>query len=769
MTGMMDAFYLCLLASLIWAPIVFLTANALEKRTGGAARAIWPIALVASALPVLAAPIAAALGLSLRTSKPLPPMSALPQVGPEIAAPATITAIEPVSTVNLAMIVDSIASLYFYGFVLFAALGIVRLVGFSYRVRYSYAIDDADLRAGLEDWRLRMGVTRRARFAYSDAVSSVCVHGFIRPVVLMPPQLLEHMSTRDAILMGAHELAHVRRGDTWLFAFCAFIKALFWFNPFIRRIIAHAQLTAEQSADALVIRAGVSRRDYAQCFVQSLKAASGLAAPRYELAPSFTPFDKRSRRERLDAILSGNVNASHLSPVAKGALVLSGIAAITLAFGQAALAVAPPAAQDALSVIPVEGRITSTFGERHDPFTKELKYHQGIDIAAPTGTPVKAAGDGKVIDATGRYQGNAAWGNVVVIDHGHGLVTRYAQLDSFIVRKGDKVKAGDAIGAVGATGRATGPHLHFEVILDGENIDPQPVAAPLAPLSPRTTRKVMISPAALTPAPVVATPGIAPVVKPAPAPHAVIRPEPVLAPTTPPSPERLSLGDRLELRLAGKSEEWARYAESKIENFTSLKDLAVLEEMAVLEDLAILENLGEFSISFDEIDLEGFEGADELAQALNGKTFTLDDVDVLVTEMPKFAFLWDGDELSDEQRREIEKAKAEAERQIERANRDAERELRRTERKMERSMQRSERERKRMLREVERTERERERVMRAIDDRDLEMLRRDDADVAVEMLAEREETLREAAAELAREREELERLRAEIEAQNDRD
>ena len=77
------------------------------------------------------------------------------------------------------------------------------------------------------------------------------------------------------------------------------------------------------------------------------------------------------------------------------------------------------------------------------------------------GTAVKAAGDGKVIAATRRYQGQRAWGNVVVIDHGHGLVTRYAHLDSFKVKKGDRVNAGEVIGAVGSTGKIYRPTSSF--------------------------------------------------------------------------------------------------------------------------------------------------------------------------------------------------------------------------------------------------------------------------------------------------------------------
>lgn len=113
---------------------------------------------------------------------------------------------------------------------------------------------------------------------------------------------------------------------------------------------------------------------------------------------------------------------------------------------------------------PVQGGgiISSLFGPRHE------RMHKGLDIAAPTGTPILAAADGRVTyaDWAGTY------GMLVVIDHGKGLVTRYAHASAIHVQPGQRVRAGQHIADVGSTGRSTGPHLHFEVERDGEVIDP---------------------------------------------------------------------------------------------------------------------------------------------------------------------------------------------------------------------------------------------------------------------------------------------------------
>ncbi|RWX75458.1 M23 family metallopeptidase [Neorhizobium lilium] len=112
--------------------------------------------------------------------------------------------------------------------------------------------------------------------------------------------------------------------------------------------------------------------------------------------------------------------------------------------------------------------VTSRFGNRIDPFLGRLALHAGIDFQADTGDDVKATGAGKVIAA-----GPAAgYGNMVEIDHGQGITTRYGHMSRILVSIGDVVNAGDVVGRAGATGRATGPHVHYEVRRDGNAIDP---------------------------------------------------------------------------------------------------------------------------------------------------------------------------------------------------------------------------------------------------------------------------------------------------------
>ena len=120
------------------------------------------------------------------------------------------------------------------------------------------------------------------------------------------------------------------------------------------------------------------------------------------------------------------------------------------------------------SIWPVRGWLTSDFGPRLSPFTETTQMHEGLDIAGPIGAPIKAPAAGVVV----RAGANGSYGNFVAIDHGYGIQTRYGHLDKILVKVGQRVKRHQQIATLGNTGRSTGPHLHYEVRVNGVPVNP---------------------------------------------------------------------------------------------------------------------------------------------------------------------------------------------------------------------------------------------------------------------------------------------------------
>lgn len=120
------------------------------------------------------------------------------------------------------------------------------------------------------------------------------------------------------------------------------------------------------------------------------------------------------------------------------------------------------------TIWPIEGFLTSRFGARPSPFTGRGEFHKGLDISAKPGTIIRAPGRGTVT-----FSGvDGAYGNSVMLDHGAGITTRYAHMQRIAAKDGQVLRRGDIVGYVGSTGRSSGPHLHYEVRLNGVNIDP---------------------------------------------------------------------------------------------------------------------------------------------------------------------------------------------------------------------------------------------------------------------------------------------------------
>ncbi|MDB5692636.1 MAG: family metallopeptidase [Alphaproteobacteria bacterium] len=265
--------------------------------------------------------------------------------------------------------------------------------------------------------------------------------------------------SRDIFLHDGVSLRRVRIGSgIQLAAAVAFVVILFW------SVFAATQLAAGTTAPS---PADVSRMEREVKAMQADVAAIKLAAQqRYQLtAQEVRSLGLDPRRMQAATGVGGPYEpvdtASTADPNFK-ALFMSWKKLESLEQGTVAIP----------SALPVQGtNFTSGFGVRSDPFRGRAAMHPGVDMAGPAGSPIYATADGVVDRAEWNTGG---YGNLVEIDHGHGIQTRYGHLTRYIVSAGEHVKRGQLIAYMGSTGRSTGSHLHYEVRLDGKAVNPIP-------------------------------------------------------------------------------------------------------------------------------------------------------------------------------------------------------------------------------------------------------------------------------------------------------
>ncbi len=199
--------------------------------------------------------------------------------------------------------------------------------------------------------------------------------------------------------------------------------------------------------------------------VASLGSIAGEVSALYGLKSEPTLVTAASEQIQ-DAAVSSSLNQLHA--LRTSALTGATMVGLTMGMTRNATTADWVRANSAPNLWPVEGQVTGSFGERIDPFNGEGAFHSGVDIGSNYGAQIIAPADGVVTftDILGGY------GRAVMIDHGHGISTRYGHLSGFAVMAGQAVHRGDVIGYVGASGRSTGPHLHYEVRINDTPVNP---------------------------------------------------------------------------------------------------------------------------------------------------------------------------------------------------------------------------------------------------------------------------------------------------------
>ena len=381
--------------------------------------------------------------------------------------------------------------------------------------RGAEAVTDRHALERFDEARRRLGVARPVRLVTGRDAAPAFTLGLRRPRVYVPRSYLRAGAApsprRDEALDAAlaHELAHVRAMDDLWLRLRAVVQALFFFHPLAWTASARHAEARELAADERVVASGaLTPRAYGRGFLAALRLGPPDSGPELAQAAPALAADRRRLQMRIERILEDTSTRRRVGRMALPALLALSCLVLPMAWAAPGPAPAPgstgatvqaaaapaavvPAAYAAPTEIPgfdpasawrvqlaflnpiPESKVTSKFGSRWNPVRAENDHHDGIDLAAAEGTPVMAPETGVVRVATQHYSGGSDWGTVVVLEHANGYETFHAHLGSLSVIPGQRVVKGDEIGTVGATGRTTGPHLHFEVRKDGEPVDPQ--------------------------------------------------------------------------------------------------------------------------------------------------------------------------------------------------------------------------------------------------------------------------------------------------------
>jgi beta-lactamase regulating signal transducer with metallopeptidase domain len=504
------------LFSIVLFGIVLALALMLRKSSPILRHALWGLVLLRLVLPVdLASPFS--LG-SLVGRGALVPAMETPllvewptAVGLELGAPSATEAVSAdvegrAGPVPWAVIV---VALWLAGVLALGARVWLRRRSYRNIAKRAKPVREARALSVLARWKDELGIRRPVSLVTSPERREPFTLGNLRPTIFVPSAVLHHVERDVMESVIAHELAHIKRWDDLLLRVQLLISVLYFFNPVAWFSANRMRDESERACDELVLSSGrLSPKTYGRSILSVLRM--GL-----ESGPSLAPTlgsTKKRLKKRLESIMYKRPSKNRtrtvyplLTALALGLFLLpmagSGQEGASAGWQQAgwqeagwqeaawpafrqwtitSSAVWTEVRQDGdvwqITLVLANplpgGEITARYGMMINPFTEKEAHHNGIDVKGPAGSEIVAPAAGTVAVATTEYEGGAGYGNVVVVDHGDGLKTLYAHLGDLKVEEGQSVAKGDVLAIQGSTGKSTGPHLHFEVSLDGDHLNP---------------------------------------------------------------------------------------------------------------------------------------------------------------------------------------------------------------------------------------------------------------------------------------------------------
>lgn len=471
-------------ASVAGSALVWGLGLAIERafRLSAAAKGYWLAIWLMAVLPT-----GLALALQLMPTADLPIQSLLPLPAAIDLGEAEGAAASAV-TKPFASVATLLALVYFAGLISLGARAMVGALRVRRIVRSAQPISPAawpgELTLQETAWLEGRGIDLRMT---SQSVTPFAV-STPRKMIVLPAEALARFDDRALRLIIRHEAAHLEQADPQRAAIMGWVGLIFWFNPFVRMAQARVQMAAELRCDALALADDRAERPVlARAYIETLKMIAAHDDPLVVTALAHR--DRAGHRLRLQHMLHGDAGRG-LSRRGRIALFAVAIAAVastaTLQFAaagpltvrmapspEAAVGPASSPARPVRMTAPLSSiRVTSRFEEISD---LRSRPHRGTDFGARVGTSVTAIADGVVVAATDHYADGDNYGTVVVLDHGNGWQSLYAHLDRATVRVGQRISGGGQIAMSGQSGRVSGPHLHLEVLKDGQRVDPESV------------------------------------------------------------------------------------------------------------------------------------------------------------------------------------------------------------------------------------------------------------------------------------------------------
>ena len=306
-----------------------------------------------------------------------------------------------------------------------------------------------------------IGFDKKVLVRVSERISSPVLWWNMGWVIVLPETIHSMNQSKKRIIL-AHELIHIRKHDFAKFLLLRVIRSLFFFSPFVIFVMKEILSREETETDLKAIAEfGIRPFEFGETILVFAGFNNRAAYP----VPNLVNSEKNRLKLRIERLFQKKSGGKFR--IGQTLLFLSTVLIFLINFSSTAFGSSFMDSGTMLNPLP-EGRLTLGFGIKEHPIYKKQYNHNGIDLAAETGTPILAADDGTVVVVD--Y--DEKMGEYIIIQHGAGLRTIYAHLDEVDVKTGVRIKKGKRIGTVGETGLATGPHLHFEIRKGNMPVDP---------------------------------------------------------------------------------------------------------------------------------------------------------------------------------------------------------------------------------------------------------------------------------------------------------